>query len=54
MKKKMRPLVLSRETVRNLDGKDLKEILGGDDITCASCRRTCVEDGCDTVFGVEV
>ena len=43
MQKKVKPLKLNKETVRNLSSDDLKKIAGGSEVSVPhSCCRTCM------------
>jgi hypothetical protein len=50
MKKQMKKLVLSRETVRNLEKAELAQIAGGWTTSCASveviCKHAPSQDSC--------
>ena len=44
MKKHLKKLTLSRETLRNLSNRDVQEVFGAVSNTSCACRR---ESGCD-------
>lgn len=50
MRKRPRSLSLHKETLKNLTPDALGKVAAGDEITCASCRNTCVEDGCNSAL----